>query len=1053
MSQLKKISMQIAGFIFALMFVKVQATPQIALSHTEKTWLDTNPKLILGVDDRYPPFNYRGNDGEMRGITLDYLHLIEKKLDRRFKLEAAPWKEVFPKAMRHEIDGILNIHSTPKRQKSLIFTEGYRKLAYFAVMISKQAPSFTQLSDLEGQRLGVKRNTFQAEYVRKQQLNIELVEFETTDEGLLALTQGTVDGVFEDLPVLQHKVQQMLLSGVKLGWAQQVTGKEMAFGIGVRRNAPILATILDKAIRSISEAEHKQILDNWSATPFILPIFLSAKERAWLQAHPNIRLASNRHLPPFEMFHAGSYQGIAADYMQLLQQRLGLSFQTSPQKPWSDIVAMVEKRELDLFSSIRATAARQQFTSFTQPYLSHPMMIITDDNVSFVHGLKGLQGKIVAIEGDYIGDKLVGTLAQQLQIQAYPDTLSAMLAVSKGEAFAYIGDMAIMSYIVRHHGITNLKVSGELPYRFEISLGVRSDWEEFVPILQKALDSITEQEKNTLLQKHFSLKPPTYTDYSLLWYISSMLILVIILILYWNRKLAHSRSILQDSQDFIYTAINAIPEHLCVLDKNGTILMVNQAWQHFADTNAPSAPNCGIGVNYLDICDKATGATAKEAPLFAAGLRAVMSGQQDTFSLEYAYDTPTEKHWFIGRVYLFPNNEDTGRLLVIHENITANKTTTLALAEREALFSSLIEQSHESVSLSNKHGDYILVNPAFAKLSAYSQTELLSMRLPDVLPEAEKDHFRSKDNTSSPIDSYLKRKDGRICEVEISSTRIYLGKEGCSLNVVRDISERKQAERSLLAAKKCAENSLRERNIILNNAAVMIAFVIHRRFVWINDHMLNVFAYKREDILGQSVRLIYANQQDFEQATKDSQTILSRGESYQAEFCYQRKDGRKFWCQISTKAVDPSTPDKGVIYIFTDINKRVQIEHALRDSQLKYQHLIGDIAPSFSLYTHSAEGVLEYISQGAENIFAIPPDKAIGQNFFQLVEWLPESLSLLSKNVQTMLQTGKRQPQYELQFRRADQSIATILLSPHPVVDADGVCRKISGVVEDNNAE
>ena len=48
-------------------------------------------------------------------------------------------------------------------------------------------------------------------------------------------------------------------------------------------------------------------------------------------------------------------------------------------------------------------------------------------------------------------------------------------------------------------GLTNLKISGEMSIRYELGMAVRKDWPEFIPILQKALDSISNEQRKEVI--------------------------------------------------------------------------------------------------------------------------------------------------------------------------------------------------------------------------------------------------------------------------------------------------------------------------------------------------------------------------------------------------------------------------------------------------------------------------------------------------------------------------------------------------------------------------
>lgn len=95
--------------------------------------------------------------------------------------------------------------------------------------------------------------------------------------------------------------------------------------------------------------------------------------------------------------------------------------------------------------------------------------------------------------------------------------------------------------------------------------------------------------------------------------------------------------------------LDARKEHVAVLDAQGMIVMVNNAWRLFslACSLQPGqmTPNTDVGVNYLEIAVKHGDGTDR-ANKAVSGIRAVLSARLDAFSLSYACHTPREQRWF-----------------------------------------------------------------------------------------------------------------------------------------------------------------------------------------------------------------------------------------------------------------------------------------------------------------------------------------------------------------------------------------------------------------------
>lgn len=145
-----------------------------------------------------------------------------------------------------------------------------------------------------------------------------------------------------------------------------------------------------------------------------------------------------------------------------------------------------------------------------------------------------------------------------------------------------------------------------------------------------------------------------------------------------ERKQAEEK--LRESQSFLQSTLDALSAHIAILDEAGHIIAVNGVWKNFAATNDFVGNLFGVGMNYLQVCEAATGECATEAFAVAKGIRAVMADHQREFHLEYPCHSPSEARWFEVRVTRF-GHEGPVRTVVAHENITQRKQAEEKLRE------------------------------------------------------------------------------------------------------------------------------------------------------------------------------------------------------------------------------------------------------------------------------------------------------------------------------------------------------------------------------------
>ena len=139
-----------------------------------------------------------------------------------------------------------------------------------------------------------------------------------------------------------------------------------------------------------------------------------------------------------------------------------------------------------------------------------------------------------------------------------------------------------------------------------------------------------------------------------------------------SEEMAHHSQIVEGLGNFLQTTLDAFPANTTVLDPDGKIITVNRPWKHFADDNDGQSATHYLESNYLTVSDRAVGPRSEEAPSAAAGIRAVISGQEDEFQLEYPCNSPTEERWFMLRVTAFEESVPR-RVVVAHINITERK--------------------------------------------------------------------------------------------------------------------------------------------------------------------------------------------------------------------------------------------------------------------------------------------------------------------------------------------------------------------------------------------
>ena len=258
----------------------------------------------------------------------------------------------------------------------------------------------------------------------------------------------------------------------------------------------------------------------------------------------------------------------------------------------------------------------------------------------------------------------------------------------------------------------------------------------------------------------------------------------------------------------------ALPAHIALLDMRGVIVSVNTAWRHFGDVNQLQSPGGAVKQNYLEICEQAQGKGSEGAREVATGIRQVLAGTLDNFSMEYPCHSPTEQRWFQILVTPLAGKQPSGAV-VQHINITARKQAADGLAElsartdrRERMLSTLLSSISDFAYIYGKDGRLLFANQPMVNLLGVPLEQAIGKthfdfghpaEVAEKFHQALTDVFTSAKNLSFEAPFGGTVPSGRFFEHVYSPVLAPDGSVDFVVGTTRDISERKQRQDALHA--------------------------------------------------------------------------------------------------------------------------------------------------------------------------------------------------------------------------------------------------------------
>lgn len=285
-------------------------------------------------------------------------------------------------------------------------------------------------------------------------------------------------------------------------------------------------------------------------------IELTAAERAWLAANHTVRARVSDY-PPY-MLTQPAPSGIAVDYLASVARRFGFKVEFVPDRHGfpaavSDVGG--PRQHYDLILTFTRTPEREKQFAITMDYLTAPWVVYARQDSPYIIGLESLSGKTVVAEAGFVITNRIRSDYPEIRILEVARSDAAMLAVATGQADAYVGNLALATYLIKANRFDNLVVTAPTPYGINTqAMAVRKDWPELAGIINKGIAAMTANERNAISQKWGSVEFRPRIDYTLLWQVIAASTLILLAFFYRNRKLAREIALRKQVEDDLRVA-------------------------------------------------------------------------------------------------------------------------------------------------------------------------------------------------------------------------------------------------------------------------------------------------------------------------------------------------------------------------------------------------------------------------------------------------------------------------------------------------------------------
>jgi len=261
-------------------------------------------------------------------------------------------------------------------------------------------------------------------------------------------------------------------------------------------------------------------------------------EQEYLQKHPVIRVCIDPSSMPYEVLSLeGKHEGIAADLLNLLAQRIGLSLEIVQTYTWEESLSLAKKNRCDIVSFMSQTLEHDEWLLFSEPFFIDKNVLITHHSHTYIDDLKYIPSGTIALpRGSALARKIENDFPK-LTVFSVASEEDALLLVANQQVDMTIRPFATAAYSIKQQGLFSLKMSTVLNNLESVfRIGITQNNTVLREILNKGIRSIALKEKEGIVNRYI----PSILHESMhkeIWYALVALFVIAGGVLLWNHML------------------------------------------------------------------------------------------------------------------------------------------------------------------------------------------------------------------------------------------------------------------------------------------------------------------------------------------------------------------------------------------------------------------------------------------------------------------------------------------------------------------------------------
>lgn len=363
------------------------------------------------------------------------------------------------------------------------------------------------------------------------------------------------------------------------------------------------------------------------------------------------------------------------------------------------------------------------------------------------------------------------------------------------------------------------------------------------------------------------------------------------------------------------------------------------------------------------------------------------------------------------------------------EDVTDRHRAEQSQREFEHRVRVVLEGVHDAIVLIDPETmSLVEFNDRACRLLGYTREEFRHLTLADIegaeTREATAEHIEAVKRSGMDVFETVHRaKDGSLRHVEVKVRAVALHGRQLLQSMWRDVTDTRQAEHALRTSRARLQR-------ILDTAPVGIGEVRDRVFTWVSSRVCEMLGYGEDELIGQSSRMLYASDGEFERVGRLKYAQIAASGSGQVDTTWRRKDGTVIDIDLRSSVLDPAERPPRVIFTALDISERRRAETALRESEERFRAIFEQAAVGVA-QIDTATGRFLRVNQKYCQIVGLDSDAMTAQTFMAITH--PDDLDEDLANMRRLVRGECRDFSMEKRYIRPDGSIVWVNMTVSPM--------------------